>query len=224
MPEKTTTQFNASQGEEILIACSECNNSTRHTVVASVDIKEDVTDVDEVVMLSWTKHQVVKYLGCETYGFRRHYKDTEDFYVEGEEMILMEAEEIYPPRLVGRKKLRDTRDLPYKVRRIYEETHNALVSEMPILAAVGIRGLVEAICHEEKASGKNLKEKVENLVALGVLTPSGAEIFQQLRLLGNESAHEIKRHHLWKLGIAFDVAEHVLQAVYLLPEQADRLG
>lgn len=52
-----------------------------------MDIKEDITDVNEVVMLSWTKHQVVKCLGCETYGFRRPYKDTEDFYVDGEEMI-----------------------------------------------------------------------------------------------------------------------------------------
>ncbi len=124
MPEKTTTHFNTSRGEEIRIACSECNNMTRHTVVASVDI----TDVDEVVMLSWTKHQVVKCLGCETYGFRRHYKDTEDFYVEGGEMILLEAEEIYPPRLVGRKKLRDTRDLPYKVRRISETRPTRLSS------------------------------------------------------------------------------------------------
>ncbi len=41
-----------------------------------------------------------------------------------------------------------------------------------------------------------IKEKVENLVALGVLTRSGAEILQKLRLLGNESAHEVKSHHL----------------------------
>ncbi len=221
--EEKTTRFNASRGDEIRIACSQCDNVTKHTVVSSVDVKERMDDFVDGGGISWTAHQIIRCVGCETYGFRRHHKDTDNFYIDGGEMLLIEAEEVYPPRLVGRKKLADSRDLPFKVRLIYGETYKCLVSEMPILAAVGIRGLVEAICQEQKAPGDNLKEKVDGLVSLGVLTRSGAEILHKLRLLGNESAHEMKRHPLWRLGIAFDVAEHVLQAVYLLPEKAERL-
>ncbi len=214
------TELDLSRGEEVRVSCIMCDNKTNHAVISSVDIEEER---ESGQIREWATYQIVRCLGCETFGFRRNSRNTEYFYVDGDEMILDETEEIYPPRLVGRKKLADNRDLPFKVRMIYNETYKSLVSEMPILAAVGIRGLVEAICQEQKAPGRNLKEKVEGLVGLGVLTRSGAEILDKLRLLGNESAHEIKRHPLWRLGIAFDVAEHVLQAVYLLPEKAERL-
>lgn len=232
---ETTMDLNASRGEEVRIACTVCNNETKHTVVSSVEVTEDV---DDGQIRGWTTYQILQCLGCETFAFRKNHRNTEDFYVvykntfsldadnyydEFGEAFLTEYEEVYPPRLAGRPKLKDEYLLPNGVGYIYDEAHRALVSEMPILAAVGVRALVEAICHEENAPGKNLKEKVDGLVRLGVLTRSGAGILQKLRLLGNESAHEIKRHDLWKLGIAFDVAEHVLQAVYLLPEQADRL-
>ncbi len=221
--EEKTTQFNASRGDEIRIACSECDNVTKHEVVSSVDVKERTYDLVDGGTISWTRHQIVRCVGCEAYGFRRFYVNTEAFSVGDDEPLLISSEEVYPPRLVGRKKLGDSQELPFKVRLIYNETYKCLVQEMPILAAVGIRGLVEAICQEQKAPGDNLKQKVEGLVGLGVLTRSGADILHKLRLLGNESAHEMKRHHLWRLGIAFDVAEHVLQAVYLLPEKAEKL-
>lgn len=47
--------------------------------------------------------------------------------------------------MVGRTKLRDDYLLPYHVGIIYEETHKALCSELRVLAAVGIRALIEAV-------------------------------------------------------------------------------
>ena len=41
--------------------------------------------------------------------------------------------------------------------------------------------------------------------------------------MGNEAAHKVKAHTPDELNIAFDVVEHLIKAVYLLPEQAKRL-
>ena len=42
--------------------------------------------------------------------------------------------------------------------------------------------------------------------------------------LGDAAAHEVKQHSPSTLGTAFDVAENLLQNVYILPEKASRLA
>lgn len=87
-----------------------------------------------------------------------------------------------------------THYLPSRFKGIYNETHTALSSNLPVRAGVGIRSLVEAVCQEREAQGSNLKLKIEDLVKQGFLTQSGAEILQKLRLMGNEAVHEMKSH------------------------------
>jgi len=169
-------------------------------------------------------YQIVRCLGCESYSFRSARSNSEVFYPINEgEFIHVEDVQIYPPRAAGRPELRDTHLLPYQVRHVYEETHTALCSEMHILAAIGIRALVEAVCAEEEAQGSSLQKKIDSLVELGVLTQAGADILHQVRSMGNDAAHEVRKHTLETLGTAFDVAENLLQNVYILPEKAAQL-
>jgi hypothetical protein len=41
--------------------------------------------------------------------------------------------------------------------------------------------------------------------------------------MGNQAAHKVKAHSQNELNLAFDVVEHLLKTVYLLPEQAKLL-
>jgi hypothetical protein len=217
-----TSKVNGTQGEDYRVPCAGCNNPTRHTVVASYDLMREFDGGD---ITEWDSYQIVQCLGCEAVSFRLSRKSTEDFDItDGNEWTLCERYEVYPPRAAGRAKLRDTRLLPYPVADIYEETHKALCSELPILAAIGIRALVEAVCAEQEAEGDNLRQKIDGLVEQGVLTKAGADILHQVRFLGNEAAHEVRRHNLETLSTAFDVAENLLQSVYILPEKAARLA
>ncbi len=219
--ERTVTN-GGSVGEVFLVPCVRCDNMTNHEVVASVDIKEQVDDGD---ITEWTTYQIVRCRGCETYSFRRSNTSTEDYvqdYYGGGH--LAEDVGIYPPRMVGRRRLRGLLYLPPNVKRIYNETHAALSSNLPMLAGVGIRSLVEAVCQEKEAKGGNLKRKIEDLVTQSYLTPSGAETLQKLRLMGNEAVHEMKRHDTQTLGNALDVVEHLLLGVYILPEESERLS
>ncbi|AYL84168.1 DUF4145 domain-containing protein [Pseudomonas syringae pv. actinidiae str. Shaanxi_M228] len=64
--------------------------------------------------------------------------------------------------------------------------------EQPILAGLAVRILIEMICKNQSAGGKNLFAKIDDLKSKGVLTTSGAEILHKLRSMGNDSAHEAK--------------------------------
>ena len=220
MKYKTSTNFNEDQGEEVRVDCSGCDNLTRHKILFSVGLRHETQDIWEI-----ESYQIVQCLGCDTLSFRLLRVNSEDIgYIDEDEVDYLERTEVYPPRIAGRPKLKDDGLLPYEVEKIYQETHAALCMNLRILAAVGIRALVEAVCAEEEAQGGNLEKKIDGLVDARVLTDSGAEILHGLRFMGNSAAHEVKRHSLSDLGTAFDVAENLLQNVYILPEKASRLA
>jgi hypothetical protein len=187
--------------------------------VLSVDLMHDSGDVQ-----ASENYQTIQCLGCDSISFRLVRSNSEDFDVTLEgDFIYSEREEVYPPRAAGRPKLTDSYLLPYRVREVYEETYKALSSEMYVLAAIGIRTLVEAVCDAEDAQGRGPKNKIDSLVKLGVLTKDGAQILHKVRQIGNLAAHEVKRHDPKTLGTAFDVAENLLQNVYILPASASLL-
>ncbi len=132
-------------------------------------------------------------------------------------------EEVYPGRVAGRHKLRGSRYLPSQIISVYNEAHSALCNKLSVLAGVGIRALIEVVCKDKSAIGSNLEKQIDNLVTMGVLTKDGAEILHSLRIMGNQAAHEVKPHSEKDLNTAFDVVEHLLEGVYLLPLKAKKL-
>lgn len=204
----------ATAGHSLWLPCPGCSTNTNHLVVGSVDVE---SDYDFTVFSE--HYQVVQCRGCDAVSFRRHWYSSDDtFYDEDEnEEVLIEHEELYPPRAVGRPVLSDLHSLPPSVQAIYLETHKALCSQLPILASVGIRALVEAVGTERGASGRTLSEKIDSLLISQILTPIDARILHQLRDMGNKSAHEVKPHSAHELALAFDVIEHLIRAVYVLP-------
>jgi len=175
--------------------------------------------------MQWTvDHQIIQCLGCKTISFRKASSSSEDWVQtsydgEGEYAV---DESIYPSRVDGIKSLGDeTHYLPTKVRRIYDETLQALSSQSPILAGIGLRALLETVCKEKNATGHDLLKKIDSLVGASVLTPASAAILHKIRTLGNLSAHEVQPHSDRQLGLALNIVEHLLKDVYILPKQAE---
>lgn len=217
----TTTIVNRTQGDVEEVACLSCANKTRHEVVLSVDLLSESIDIQ-----AQESYQIVKCLGCSIISFRLAKSNSEDFTpIDDKGGFAYDVhEETYPRRLLGRNKLEMLDLLPQEVEEVYDETHTAIVSGQRILAAIGIRTLVEAVCQEKQAKGKNLENKISSLVDLGVLTEPGAEILQSLRSMGNDATHDIRKHKPSTLNIAFEVAENLLTNVYILPEKAKGIG
>lgn len=91
------------------------------------------------------------------------------------------------------------------------------------MTGFGIRAIVEAVCNDKHIVGHNLQLKIDGLRDAGHITKAGALILHNLRFMGNEAAHELKAHERNELKAGFSVLEHLLQGVYVLPQQAKGL-
>ena len=193
--------------------CRECRRETNHAVRA----QHRQSDSDPHYPIDWSEDfQVIECLGCNTASFRSVYRHSEDTDPEGEPNYRITA---HPDPLV-REELEDIALVPRTLSGIYNETIRALDAGLPVLAAIGIRAIIETVCKEKQAQGNGLLDKINNLVVLGVLTQQDAGVLHKLRTLGNVAAHEVKAHSHEQLNLAMRVVEHLLQAVYILPHHA----
>lgn len=209
---RPTTRIEEKPEGEFWLPCAACRRETKHRPLTSV-VQEGPDEYWWVE--SW---QVVQCSGCEALSFRKHWTAGEIQYIDARtgETEYEEKEEVYPPRAVGRSKLQDAHLLPFDVRTLYEETYVALCNSLTTLSIAGIRAIVDAVCRDKGAKGRNLEKKIESLVALGILT---AALLHQLRKRGNVALHRSPVRWLSEVAEAFDVIEHVLQAVYIFPAQ-----
>jgi hypothetical protein len=97
------------------------------------------------------------------------------------------------------------------------------MQDLAVLTGIGIRAIVETVCNEKEAPGGNLARMIGGLATLNLITQTEAKILHDLRFMGNEAAHKVKTHTQEELNLAFDVVEHLLKTVYLLPEQTKHL-
>lgn len=217
---KVTKDKNVKQ--PIDVACGECKRQTKHSVLSSIDIV-GTDKIDEHTLFEWYEsYQVIRCGGCETVSFRQTRSNSEDLDLGPDGLVYNVQEDLYPSRTEGRKPIVDHKLLPRNVEGIYVESVKALNSLQPVLTGIGIRAIIETVCSDKSASGKNLGERIDNLVVQGVLTKEGASILHKLRVLGNKSAHEVKPHDEVQLGLAVDVIDHLLQGVYILPRHAKK--
>lgn len=214
-------EYDKSKDKEYKLACRNCDGETYHKVMTSVHIRESENDIDV-----WHDYEIVFCQGCKDISFRHSSMCSENTYSNPETGTEELEEEIslYPNRIAGRKRINDMYLLPDGVLKIYKETHGALCSRLNILAGIGIRALVESVCQEKGTQGSSLETKIDDLVVKGVLTKDGADTLHGTRLLGNKSAHEVVAASDDELDIAMDIAENLLETVYIIPQKARRLA
>jgi len=206
-------------GTKMRVACKKCGHNKNHIVLRSVEESGSERISRDIEFYWGTTYQIIQCQGCGTISFRSLGSNSEDVDIEGD---AVEYEDLYPSRIAGRDALEDAHILPNDLERIYRETVSALNTNQPVLCGIGIRAIIETVTKEKKAAGKDLFDKINNLVSAGVLTKDGADILHKLRILGNKAAHEVKAHSAPELNLAMDVSEHLLQAVYILPFHAKK--
>ena len=135
--------FNKTQNQELWIPCARCGLETWHKVLTSIE-----TEQGDEYYGEWNTYQIIHCNGCRTISFRRLLRSTEDLepHPTGPDDVLSELQFLYPSRIAGRRELPSLNLLPFEVAAIYGETHTALVNNSSILASIGIRALIEAVC------------------------------------------------------------------------------
>lgn len=215
-------QANKTQGHEHDLPCIKCSGKTSHKVLASAELRG--SDVNGGYSFDWwTDYQVVQCQGCRSISFRQASSNSEShFQVGPDDWEYDVAEKLYPRRIEGMKALGDDEAyLPSKVKQIYSEAVDALASQSLILAGIGLRALLEAVCKDRNAQGSNLYKQIDDLVEQRVLTPGSAQVLHKIRALGNAAAHEVKPHSEKQLALAMGIIEHLLKDVYILPKHAE---
>jgi hypothetical protein len=203
------------------LQCLRCDGRTLHRVLTAVHEHGEHSAGD---VRWWSQYEIVQCQGCESVSFRQDSQNTESYSIsDSDQMVLDHHEELFPHRLGGRKELPDLQYLPAAIQTVYRETHAAHASQLRLLAGIGIRALVEAVCKEKGTAGRTLEDRVGNLVTAGLLTPAGAQILQGTKLFGAKNTHEQQPLAMDLLSAAMEVVEHLLRSVYVLPRIAGDL-
>jgi len=199
------------------ILCHDCGKKTEHMVLSQV------SNVDgDVNVTAWTDYYFTQCNGCKSVTLLKEFRFSEYYSPNpytGENELDVEIS-LYPSRLQGRKEMTDLFSIPHGIGIIYSETLQAIINNQNILAGIGIRVIVEGVCNDKSSTGRNLKEKINDLANKGFITHDSATILHNLRFMGNRSAHEIKSHGSKELNIAFDIINILLQNVYVMPKKA----
>jgi hypothetical protein len=205
MSETFEFEVKKTDGAAFWLPCSKCNRNTNHITMAKVSSRYVYNKQAEIL----EDYEIVQCKGCLTISF---------LHREDGSMCPESTVNVYPKRTAGRQTLPfSIFYLPERVLDIYEETISALDNNLLVLGSIGIRSTIEAICKDKLASKLNLAESIDEFAKRGFITNEGANILHGLRFMGNDSAHEVKSHTIEELLIAFDVIEHVLMGVYILP-------
>ncbi len=204
--------------EAKLLDCTQCGCRTRHRTLSLVEEYGESADGD---VQGWTDYCAVQCLGCNTVSFCLETRCSEDAdYNDDGEMFLVPKYTLYPPRLQGRKPLEYDGHIPDPIHTVYLEAYTAIVIDLPVLAGIGLRAVLEMICKERGITSGRLIQKIDALEAQRIISPADKDILHNLRFLGNQAAHDAKPHTLQELLAALDVIEHLLKGIYVVPARA----
>lgn len=222
MKRTATSAVKTPRKQQLWLACQQCSASTKHEALTCV-AEYDESPGGEVQ--SWDEYLTIRCMGCGTVSFciEGRFSEDYDYDMQTGEQIFVPTYKLYPNRIAGRTVMRAVDDLPSEINAIYLETHSALCSDQPILAGIGIRAIIEAVCNIKSIPGRNLEVRIDRLVSEGLISSQSAAYLHQIRYLGNKSAHEVEAHTYQELAAALDIAETLLLTVFILPKLAQNL-
>ena len=192
--------------------CNNCQEETNHVLLYKKEINNESDETSDGKEW-WCVSQCA---GCNSMHFVLR-----TFYYDPEDVSKIDYYDFsYPDFASGHNFISgsDLAELPSMIVKLYFEVMNAFESESPVLAGIGLRTLVEAICNQQKISGHNLKVKIVSLQERGQISATELPILDKLRDIGNISAHEIKSFSMDKLSYALEIVNHILRSIYILPK------
>lgn len=201
-------------GREVDSPCGNCNTEVAHTIHAVVE-ERTVVCCEYGCDNYYTAYQLIQCCGCKAVSLRKFSFSNIDWPNS------VPAISYIPGRVVGLNKV-EIKYLPVQLLQIFKETLEALGNGQLILAGIGVRAIIETICKDKQAQGGNLHKKINWLCSQGFVTLDGIKILQQLRVLGNEAAHEVTAHSEEKLKTAMAVVIHMIELVYVIPAKCQQ--
>jgi len=198
--------------------CPICCLPTNHKILFSENTGSEIDDD-----FHWNhKYQVIQCNGCDNLQFRSVYSDESMFSGYDEQERGFEENKYYPHSINGHSTIDNYYYIPDKIRVVYLETLEAIKSNCYLLSGVGLRAIIEAIALEQNIIGRNLEQKINNLLRNKLITEKDAHRLHSIRFLGNDSVHEMEVPKESKIRIALSIAEQLLNNLYLIDIEASQ--
>lgn len=129
----------------------------------------------------------------------------------------------YPPEAVEI----NPNGLPTRILTSLQEAATCYSAGCYRAAALMVRRVLEELCDDREAAGRNLKERIAALGQSTILPKELLEAADELRLLGNDAAHiEAKTYdaiEAEEVEAAFELAKELLKAIYQYGSLVSRL-
>jgi len=207
-------------GKTIHSDCRVCCRSTRHDVLCFYEEQPRSEYYNETYL--W---QVVQCRGCDTVGFRLQNDDYEQISVDpdGDAHHTIHISN-YPRVLRDHVGLSDGIFwVPNLIAKVYRQTLSAYGEKAYVLASIGLRATIEAVCNHLKISGATLEKRIDQLFKGGYVSNEDKKRLHAIRFLGNDAAHEVKEPSEADLRVALEIVEHLLNSVFILARKAKSL-
>lgn len=196
--------------------CGVCNRSTNHKILEQV-VESHREDYSCDIV-----YQIVECLGCDEKSFRRVFYDIEAaFPNDNDTWDVPEEIKNYPKCLENHREDEDIKYVPDVVVKIYKESILAIKEDAKVLAGLGIRATVEAVCNDRDIKGHNLDSRISKLATEGLISKNDRDRLHGIRFMGNDAAHEIIAPSKEQLDVALKIVEHLMASVYVLEKKAE---
>lgn len=203
----------AKRRTECFLKCMHCGNFAPMDIVADYYLSTKPEDEDEYYNPQPNqgyKYHLMLCLACKKVTLREYFEhdcqDPED----------IEVETLYPPQ--GVKSFY----LPSLVQKAYEAALKARAIDANAYAIL-LGRMLEVVCEDSEAKGKNLYEKLKFLAEQGKIPSNLVDVAHGLRMLRNIGVHEpLEGLSSDEIPILDDLSRAILEYIYIAPSLAEQ--
>ncbi|MGG4180785.1 DUF4145 domain-containing protein [Virgibacillus pantothenticus] len=218
------------------IYCSTCKVKTNHGYILKYE--ETSNDFPEADFQFADSYYITKCLGCDTVAFFREYGDEDMVYLgefETDKYVYPEEPVVEVPTVNYKYDIQYFKNAPDTILELYKQVVSCYELRHYLLAAVGLRMIIEGFCNDtsisdgyilDKSGNKkldqdkkemrkdNLEGRINGMEEAKLITPINAGILQQIRHLGNATVHELEVPKKSTVKKALNIIEDLIRTVY----------
>lgn len=195
--------------------CNNCKRHTNHEVLSEAENSYSDEDYD---YYSQQTFRLVRCLGCDNVSFNLEQTGSEYIRYNRYNEEEVYSEFVSYPEQEGTIHPIESWDIPAVISVIYKESLTAFNNRCYLLATLGLRSTVEAICLEKGLDG-TLKAKIDGLKDAGIITERDHTRLEEMRLSGNNSAHQQVALEKDELLLLIDIINNILNNLYVLDKK-----
>lgn len=213
-------------GKIVKSHCNRCVGIKNHDLL--LERREEFADLDEDGAPAFSEYDEYEFLqcrGCGSYSMRNTYWNSGSYDDNGR----IEKAISYFPAAISRRKPDWATNykfwfvVPDAIRETLNEVYSALHGDMPRLAAMGIRTLIDIIITKKMGDVGSFRQKLDAFCSAGHISKSQQEIVSAAIDAGSASAHRGYKPSNDDLNALMDIVESVIASVYIHPIQGEQV-